>query len=205
MALVMAARRLRPYFVAHQVVVRTDQQIRQILHQPDLARRIIKWAVELSKFGIKYESRSALKDHVLADFIAEMTPRSLEDETLSWKLHVDGSSKSKGSGARLILENSEGLVIEVSLSFSFQTSNNQAEYEACVVGLQLAWDFNTRTIELHTNSLLLVSQIKEDFSTKDVILLKYLARVRELLQLFTQVEVKHVPRTKNARADVLAK
>lgn len=122
-----------------------------------------------------------------------------------WKLHVDSSSNSKGSGVGLILESDEGLVVEVSHNFAFQTSNNQTEYEACIVGLLLARDFNAEVIELNTDSLLVVSQTKEDFSAKDVVLRKYLARVRELLHLFSRVEVKHVPRTENTRADVLSK
>lgn len=81
-ALVETARRLRPYFVAHQIVVRTDQPIWQVLHRPDLEGRIIKWAVELSEFGIIYGSRSALKAQVLTDFIAEMTPTSTDSGSL---------------------------------------------------------------------------------------------------------------------------
>lgn len=73
LALAIAARRLRPYFVAHQVVFCTNQPIRKILHRPDLGGRIIKWAVELSEFGIKYESRPAVKAQIFADFIAELT------------------------------------------------------------------------------------------------------------------------------------
>lgn len=64
LALVVAARRMRPYSVAHQVVVRTNQPIRKILHRPHLVERIIKWATDLSEFSIKVESRSALKSQV---------------------------------------------------------------------------------------------------------------------------------------------
>nr|KYP45857.1 Retrovirus-related Pol polyprotein from transposon 297 family [Cajanus cajan] len=56
LALVTAARRLRPYFQSHQVVVKIDYPIKQILRKPELAGRMIAWSVELSKFGIKYES-----------------------------------------------------------------------------------------------------------------------------------------------------
>lgn len=59
--------------MAHQVVVRTNQPIRQNLHLPDLVRKIVKWAIKLSEFDIKFESRSTLKSQVLADFMAEMT------------------------------------------------------------------------------------------------------------------------------------
>ena len=73
MALVSAARKLKPYFQSHQVVVRTDVPIRQILHKPDLAGRMVAWAVELSEFGLVYEQRKAIKAQALADFVVEMT------------------------------------------------------------------------------------------------------------------------------------
>lgn len=67
---------------------------------------------------------------------------------------MDGSFSSKGSGTGLILENSEGLMVEISLTFSFSTSNNQAEYEACIDDLQLARGFCAKQVKLHTDSFL---------------------------------------------------
>ena len=57
-----------------------------------------------------------------------------------WTIFVDGASNSTKSGAGIILENKEGTLVEVSLEMSFPTSNNQAEYEAFLVGLRLAED-----------------------------------------------------------------
>ncbi|XP_077215791.1 uncharacterized protein LOC143850422 [Tasmannia lanceolata] len=53
-ALVVAARKLRPYFQAHTIKVLTDQPLRQILHRPDTSGRLVKWAVELSEFDIRF-------------------------------------------------------------------------------------------------------------------------------------------------------
>ena len=61
LALVNAARRLRHYFLAHMIVVQTDQPVRQLLGRPYMAARMLKWSLELSKFDIQYESRMALK------------------------------------------------------------------------------------------------------------------------------------------------
>ncbi|XP_058734152.1 uncharacterized protein LOC131605870 [Vicia villosa] len=150
LALITAAMRLRYYFLAHTIVVRTDQPIKQLLTRPDMAGRMLKWSLELSEFDIQYESRKALKAQALADFIAEMTsitnsPAPAENK---WTIYVDGASSSSGSGAGIILENDEGLIIEVSLVLSFTTSNNQAEYEALLAGLQLAEDVGAREDEL---------------------------------------------------------
>jgi len=80
LALLTTARRLRQYFKAHTVIVRTDQPIRQILGRPDVVGRMMKWSLELSEFDIHYESRKALKAQVFADFLVEMT-FPIEDNT----------------------------------------------------------------------------------------------------------------------------
>nr|KYP34257.1 hypothetical protein KK1_044815 [Cajanus cajan] len=79
LALVTAAQHLRPYFQSHQVVVKTNYPIKQILQKPELAGRMITWSVELSEFGIQYESRGPLKAQCLADFVAELTPTTAEE------------------------------------------------------------------------------------------------------------------------------
>jgi ribonuclease HI len=55
----------------------------------------------------------------------------------SWTIHVDGSSNQKRSGARVIIKNNEEIVVEYTLKFAFSTSNNQAEYEACLAGIRM--------------------------------------------------------------------
>ena len=68
--LINAARRLRHYFLAHIIIVRTDQSVKQMLSRPDVPWRMLKWLLELSEFDIKYDHRKVLKDQTLADFVA---------------------------------------------------------------------------------------------------------------------------------------
>jgi len=44
LALVLTARRMRPYFQNHSIIVRTDYPIFKILSKPDLAGRMIGWS-----------------------------------------------------------------------------------------------------------------------------------------------------------------
>ena len=81
LALVNAARRLRHYFLAHTVIVRTDQPIKQLLSRPDMAGRMLKWSLELSEFDIRYKNRKVLKAQVLEDFVAEMTFSTSQEGT----------------------------------------------------------------------------------------------------------------------------
>ena len=124
LALVTATGRLKQFFLAHTIVIRTDQPIRQMLGRPDVAGRMMKWSLELSEFNIHYESQKALKAQDFADFIAEMTFPTEEKKEGVWTIFVDGSSNSKGSSAGIIIENGDGIVIELSLGLSFAMTNN---------------------------------------------------------------------------------
>lgn len=98
----------------------------------------MKLVTELSEFDIKYESRVTLKAQVLTNVIVEMSLNLQEGTTgETWKLHDDDSSNYKRSAAELILENDDGLGVQISLTFSFTTSNIRAEYEACIARLRL--------------------------------------------------------------------
>ena len=61
LALVTTSRKIRPYFEAHTVEVPTEYPMKQILHKPKTFGRLIKWAIELSEFDIRYKSRTAVK------------------------------------------------------------------------------------------------------------------------------------------------
>jgi len=52
LAVVFSARRLRHYFHSFMVVVMTDLPIQKVLQKPDVAGRMVRWAVELSEFDI---------------------------------------------------------------------------------------------------------------------------------------------------------
>ncbi|XP_019435874.1 PREDICTED: uncharacterized protein LOC109342323 [Lupinus angustifolius] len=184
--------------------LRTNQSIRQILHKPELAGRMITSSIELSQFDIRFEPRTAIKSQVLSDFMAELTAPEGDRERV-WTIFVDGSSNPRGSGAGNLLEEGQGVTIEHSLTFMFPTSNNQAEYEACIAGLQLAKEVGAHNVLICSDSQLAVSQITGAYQTKDTLLGKYLLKVKELMADFDEAIIQHVPRESNARADILSK
>ncbi|KAK2998728.1 hypothetical protein RJ639_022763 [Escallonia herrerae] len=121
LALVTSARKLRPYFQSHTIVVLTDQPLGKVLQNPDASGRLVNWSVELGEFDIKYQSCAAIKAQALSDFVVECTiPEDPQQLILSevsdpWLLYVDGSSKLGNSGAGLILISPEKFKIEVLL------------------------------------------------------------------------------------------
>ena len=92
-ALVIAARRLKPYFQAHTIVVLTDKPLRKAMSSPEAARRMALWLVELSEFDIQYCPRTAIKGQVVADFITEFTlgEGQVEEEKEQWNIYTNES------------------------------------------------------------------------------------------------------------------
>ncbi|XP_020232081.1 uncharacterized protein LOC109812505 [Cajanus cajan] len=128
LALVTTARRLRPYFQSHQVIVKTDYQIKQILRKSELAGRIIAWSVELSEFGIQYESRGALKAQCLANFVAELTPTSVEEPQVTnnqaeYEALLAGLRLTHDLGAWRVRCNSDSKLMVEQLSGTYQAND----------------------------------------------------------------------------------
>ncbi|KAK3000492.1 hypothetical protein RJ639_022531 [Escallonia herrerae] len=73
LALVISARKLRPYFQSHSIIVLTDQPLGKLLQNLDALGRLVNWSVELGEFDIKYKPRAAIKAQALSDFVVECT------------------------------------------------------------------------------------------------------------------------------------
>jgi len=104
LTIITTARKLRPYFQSHKIIVRTNYPVKQVLSKPDLEGRMVSWSVELSEYDLQYVPRSSIKSQVLADFVVEFTSPAQQVAPFVWLLLVDGSSNLKGSGAGIILE-----------------------------------------------------------------------------------------------------
>ena len=100
LALVTITRKLLPYFQAHTIEISTEYPMKQVLHKPETSGRLMKWAIELSKFDIRYKPKTVIKGQVLADFIMEFTSAELAGNTQMtldlpvWKLSVDGAANA---------------------------------------------------------------------------------------------------------------
>ncbi|GKV42967.1 hypothetical protein SLEP1_g50318 [Rubroshorea leprosula] len=207
LAVVTSARKLRPYFQSHPIIILTDQPLRQILQKPECSGRLIKWAVELGEFEITFHQRSAIRAQALADFIVECTPGNSipTSEPTDWTLYVDGASSSKGSGAGALLIGPDGYRSEHALKFNFDATNNMAEYEALLLGLQLALELKLSAIQVYSDSQLVVNQINSICEVVDPVMVKYVALVTELRCKFQKFCLSKIPRTENEQADSLSK
>uniref|UniRef100_A0A803NMP5 Integrase catalytic domain-containing protein n=1 Tax=Cannabis sativa TaxID=3483 RepID=A0A803NMP5_CANSA len=154
--------------------------------------------------------RGSIKGQALADFVIECSRvGDLPDEPVlelpTWKVYVDGASNEKGAGAGVILISPQRHQLQSALRFRFFTSNNEAEHEAMLVGLQLAKEVGAQHIEVHSNSQLLVNKIFGEYQTKGKRMDTYVMVSRELLQGFKGYNICQVPGDQNSFADMLAK
>ena len=93
LVLITVARKLKPYFQAHIIVILTDQPLKKAMSNPEAAGRIALWAIELSEFDVQYRPRTTMKGQAVVDFIAEYTQpedKGAEGQNL-WSIHTDGS------------------------------------------------------------------------------------------------------------------
>ena len=57
MIIVHTSKKLRQYFQAHSIIIRTNFPLRKILQRPKTSGRLVQWSVQLGEFDISYESR----------------------------------------------------------------------------------------------------------------------------------------------------
>ncbi|PKI66962.1 hypothetical protein CRG98_012627 [Punica granatum] len=180
--------RLRQYMLYHTI------PLKYLLDSPSSMRNIAKWHCKLTEYDIEYVSRTSVKGQAIADHLAEFpikdnTPinpdfpdeRILqvegEEEKPGWKMYFDGAINSARSGIGTVLISPDGRYYPVAAKIDFPCTNNVAEYEACIIGLQAAIDF--KLVPYH----------------------EYLERLTEN---FEDISFTYTPRLKNQFADALA-
>ncbi|KAK0587832.1 hypothetical protein LWI29_029584 [Acer saccharum] len=209
LSLIVASRKLRPYFQSHPIVVLTNQPLRQVLQKPELAERLTKWAMEISEFDIQFRPRTSVKGQAVADFIAEHSNPdvfSLSTERVCrWEMFVDGSSNRHGSGAEIIIITPDGILTQTALRFDFRATNNVAEYEALVTGLQIVLSMGAEHVTVYSDSQLVVNQVNQDYQARDPEMIRYLKEVKSLMSKFIRCELIRISRDHNSQADALAK
>ena len=140
LALVHATRKLLHYFQVHTVFVLTKYPLQSLLKRSDFTGRIAKWGTRLGSFDIQYKPQNSIKGHVLADFVAEFSPKDGGKmicivKNRSWKVFVDGASSDMRARVGIVVITPEGIRLEHSFRLRFKASNNEVEYEAFFVGL----------------------------------------------------------------------
>ena len=205
-ALITTARKLKPYFQAHTIVVLTDQPLKRAMSSSEAVGRMALWAIELSEFDVQYRPRTAIKGQIVADFIAEYTQqedKGAEGQKL-WSIHTDGSSNQHSGGAGVVMLTPERDKIECMIRLDFPTTNNEAEYEALVAGLDLAKAAGAENMIIYCDSQVVTSQVNGDYECRNERMKKYLEEVKSRTSGL-EVKFVQISREENECADRLAK
>jgi ribonuclease HI len=178
------------------------------LQKPILSGRLGKWAYALVEYDLKYELIRAMKGQVVADFIVDHNidvdgAVCLADVEV-WKLFFDGSVCSQGQGVGCLIMSPHGIEYELSTHLEFGCTNNQAEYEALLSGLEALNDIGVDKVEIFGDSKLVVEQTNGGSQCLDGILNEYRERCLGMMNKLERVSIKHIPREDNARANKLA-
>ena len=140
--------------------------------------------------------RTSIKGQVLADLVAKFTEPLVEElkpaenmdkklvGTISqhglspWEVYVDGASNQKGYGVGLVLISPEKVIVEKSLRLDFSATNNEAEYEALLMGMAMVHRMGGKSVKVFSDSRLVVGQVKGEFEAKDERMQGYLSQVK---------------------------
>jgi ribonuclease HI len=123
-----------------------------------------------------------------------------------WLLMVDGAARGNpgpaGAGAVIVDQNSA--VVKEMSRYLGRTTNNVAEYEALLMGLEALLVLGRKHIKVQSDSQLLVRQLNGQYRVKDEKLELLFQRAKSLLSQFPTCRILHVPRELNRLADRLA-
>ena len=120
-------------------------------------------------------------------------------------MYFDGSKMLDGSGAGVVLVSPRGDKLRYVLQIHFDSSNNEAEYEALLYGLRMAISLGVHCLMVYGYSDLVVNQVMKEWDVRSPAMTGYCNAVRKLEKKFEGLELHHIPRLKNQAADDLAK
>lgn len=148
----------------------TDQPIKKVMSKPEVARRMVQWAIELSQFNIEYHPRTTIKAQALADFITKFTlldDKRSQDDWKKWMIQVDGSLVQNTGGVGIIINTLDGEALKYEVQLQFPSTNNEAEYEAILAGLRIWKALGPKSILLKIDSKLIIGKINGEYEAKE--------------------------------------
>jgi ribonuclease HI len=126
--------------------------------------------------------------------------------TTAYELFSDGAARGNPgpAGAGALLRSEDGEILAEISEYLGETTNNQAEYQALLLGLKKAEELKLTTLKVFLDSELVVKQLNGDYKVKHPDLIPLYREVSALLKKFPSIAVAHVYREKNKEADKLA-
>ncbi|KAL0416105.1 UNVERIFIED_CONTAM: Pro-Pol polyprotein [Sesamum latifolium] len=102
-----------------------------------------------------------------------------------------GSSTTQGSGAGIVVTSPQGEDLEFAIKFAFKASNNEAEYEALVIGMRMAHEAGARHLLAYSDSQLIVKQVEDTYEAKEEIMIQYLHAIEDCKTM--HITIQYLP------------
>ncbi|XP_024630434.2 uncharacterized protein [Medicago truncatula] len=208
LCLFFSCTKLKHYIKSFDVYVYSHFDIiKHMLSKPILHSRVGKLALALTEYSLTYQSLKAVKGQIVADFIVDHSVDEVlttEIENHPWNLYFDGSSHKNGTGVGIVIVSPKHHIFKYMFRINQLCSNNEAEYEALITGLEIALKLGARYIEIRGDFELVLRQMTKEYRCVKESLVTYHAIASRLLKQFTHVEIRHIPRMENQAANDLA-
>ncbi|KAL6214014.1 hypothetical protein ACLB2K_013452 [Fragaria x ananassa] len=124
-----------------------------------------------------------------------------QDDTNQEGRTVDTDSLS---GVGISLVSPSGGRNSYSFQLEWKCTNNQAEYEVVIIGLEMLLDLGAQDVDILGDSLLVINQLRGKFQCISFTLVPFMERALELLDRFPTVSLEHISRERNFAANELA-
>jgi ribonuclease HI len=121
-----------------------------------------------------------------------------------WYMNFDGAFSRVGKGAGIVLQAPNGEVLKFSYRLEFDATNNVAEYEALLLGLELCKDRGVKCLNIKGDSDLVIQQLKNKFACNSKRLKGYRNAILDSLNDLDAFNLIAIPREQNSKADELA-
>jgi ribonuclease HI len=160
-------------------------------------------AYALIEYDLAYEPLKSKRGQVVVDFIVEHSIDQNSDQSYNlvsihpWKLFFDDSASRECHGVGTVLISPKGAIFEQSVRLEYFCTNNQAEYEAILLGLQILSSMGVKHVEAFGDSLLVMQQIAGTFQCLDWSLIAYLDKCLEIIARFDDFTTQHIFRDEN--------
>lgn len=120
-------------------------------------------------------------------------------------IFIDGAARGNPgeSGIGVLIKEESGREREVKKYLGTRT-NNQAEYTALITALESAHGHKSQEIRIFTDSLLLANQMNGIWKVKHPEIKELYTKAKSLIEGFSRVTIRHIPREQNREADRLA-
>ncbi|XP_050916502.1 uncharacterized protein LOC127131634 [Lathyrus oleraceus] len=181
-------------------------------------------------YDIQHVTQKAIKGSVLFDYLAHQPledyqsmhfefpnvdimlirdynmpdPEEIPEPGSRWSLVFDGGSNTYDNGIREIITFPTGFHLPVTARLCFKCTNNMAEYEACIFGIEAAIDLRIKILEVYGDLALVINQVKGEREARDYKLIPYKENVLKLIPCFDEIAFNHIPIEENQLVDSLA-